>query len=166
MSLGVSRAQGLLIPFYRSKEPIALGTWIRVFLERNGRKGALRVGDGPRVLGESPVSVQGMRKFQTSHTLFLPLPFLFPGGYKDPDSHLSQNCFLCLPCASVCLLSAPTAFWLLLCKPPTCSPDVRNPARYCWLLTQLNSSSLVPIPRVAFPTKAHVCHICVINAAS
>ncbi|XP_035295203.1 agrin isoform X5 [Cricetulus griseus] len=40
----------------RSKEPIALGTWIRVSLERNGRKGALRVGDGPRVLGESPKS--------------------------------------------------------------------------------------------------------------
>ncbi|XP_047394467.1 agrin isoform X4 [Sciurus carolinensis] len=39
----------------RSKEPIALGTWTRVLVERNGRKGALRVGDGPRVLGESPV---------------------------------------------------------------------------------------------------------------
>ncbi|KAM5126571.1 LOW QUALITY PROTEIN: agrin-like [Callospermophilus lateralis] len=39
----------------RSKEPIALGSWIRVLVERNGRKGALRVGDGPRVLGESPV---------------------------------------------------------------------------------------------------------------
>ncbi|KAM5125714.1 LOW QUALITY PROTEIN: agrin-like [Callospermophilus lateralis] len=39
----------------RSKEPIALGSWIRVLVERNGRKGALHVGDGPRVLGESPV---------------------------------------------------------------------------------------------------------------
>uniref|UniRef100_UPI0040386C35 agrin-like n=1 Tax=Callospermophilus lateralis TaxID=76772 RepID=UPI0040386C35 len=37
----------------RSKEPIALGSWIRVLVERNGRKGALHVGDGPRVLGES-----------------------------------------------------------------------------------------------------------------
>lgn len=36
---------------------MALGTWTRVSLERNGRKGAMRVGDGPRVLGESPVSV-------------------------------------------------------------------------------------------------------------
>ncbi|KAM7099387.1 agrin isoform 1-T1 [Molossus nigricans] len=39
----------------RSKEPVVLGTWTRVSLERNGRKGAMRVGDGPRVLGESPV---------------------------------------------------------------------------------------------------------------
>ncbi|XP_049733524.1 agrin isoform X1 [Elephas maximus indicus] len=39
----------------RSKEPVALSTWTRVLLERSGRKGALRVGDGPRVLGESPV---------------------------------------------------------------------------------------------------------------
>ncbi|KAM5248760.1 agrin [Ctenodactylus gundi] len=39
----------------RSKEPVVLGTWTKVFLERNGRKGALRVGDRPRVLGESPV---------------------------------------------------------------------------------------------------------------
>lgn len=60
--LWVSRDQNLLIPFCRSKEPIALDTWVRVFLERNGRKGALQVGDGPRVLGESPVSNQGMRK--------------------------------------------------------------------------------------------------------
>lgn len=35
---------------------MALGAWTRVSLERNGRKGAMRVGDGPRVLGESPVS--------------------------------------------------------------------------------------------------------------
>lgn len=42
----------------RSKEPVALGTWTRVSLERSGRKGAMRVDDGPRVLGESPVSVQ------------------------------------------------------------------------------------------------------------
>ncbi|KAB0399504.1 hypothetical protein E2I00_015817 [Balaenoptera physalus] len=40
----------------RSKEPVALGAWTRVSLERNGRKGAMRVDDGPRVLGESPVS--------------------------------------------------------------------------------------------------------------
>lgn len=65
----VSKAQNLSIPLCRSKEPIALGTWIRVSLERNGRKGALRVGDGPRVLGESPVSIQCMRKAQTSHAL-------------------------------------------------------------------------------------------------
>lgn len=39
----------------RSKEPVAVDTWTRVSLERNGRKGAMRVGDGPRVLGESPV---------------------------------------------------------------------------------------------------------------
>lgn len=62
LELWVSKDQSLLIPFCRSKEPIALGTWVRVFLERNGRKGALQVGDGPRVLGESPVSIQCMRK--------------------------------------------------------------------------------------------------------
>lgn len=62
LGLWVTRDQSLLIPFCRSKEPIALGTWVRVFLERNGRKGALQVGDGPRVLGESPVSIQAMRK--------------------------------------------------------------------------------------------------------
>uniref|UniRef100_A0A8C7AXL8 Agrin n=1 Tax=Neovison vison TaxID=452646 RepID=A0A8C7AXL8_NEOVI len=39
----------------RSKEPVALDTWTRVSLERSGRKGAMRVSDGPRVLGESPV---------------------------------------------------------------------------------------------------------------
>uniref|UniRef100_A0A8C2MPT6 Agrin n=1 Tax=Cricetulus griseus TaxID=10029 RepID=A0A8C2MPT6_CRIGR len=59
----------------RSKEPIALGTWIRVSLERNGRKGALRVGDGPRVLGESPVSVP--------HTMLNLKEPLYVGGAPD-----------------------------------------------------------------------------------
>ncbi|XP_035316712.1 agrin isoform X4 [Cricetulus griseus] len=57
----------------RSKEPIALGTWIRVSLERNGRKGALRVGDGPRVLGESPVP----------HTMLNLKEPLYVGGAPD-----------------------------------------------------------------------------------
>lgn len=57
----------------RSKEPIALGTWVRVFLERNGRKGALQVGDGPRVLGESPVP----------HTMLNLKEPLYVGGAPD-----------------------------------------------------------------------------------
>uniref|UniRef100_A0A8C6REY5 Agrin n=1 Tax=Nannospalax galili TaxID=1026970 RepID=A0A8C6REY5_NANGA len=61
----------------RSKEPIALGTWIRVSLERNGRKGALRVGDGPRVLGESPKS----RK--VPHTMLNLKEPLYVGGAPD-----------------------------------------------------------------------------------
>lgn len=57
----------------RSKEPITLGTWVRVFLERNGRKGALQVGDGPRVLGESPVP----------HTMLNLKEPLYIGGAPD-----------------------------------------------------------------------------------
>nr|XP_045006946.1 agrin isoform X2 [Jaculus jaculus] len=57
----------------RSKEPIDLGTWIRVSLERNGRKGALRVGDGPRMLGESPVP----------HTMLNLKEPLYIGGAPD-----------------------------------------------------------------------------------
>ncbi|XP_011384341.1 agrin isoform X2 [Pteropus vampyrus] len=57
----------------RSKEPVALGTWTRVSLERNGRKGAMRVGDGPRVLGESPVP----------HTVLNLKEPLYVGGAPD-----------------------------------------------------------------------------------
>ncbi|RMB91596.1 hypothetical protein DUI87_31825 [Hirundo rustica rustica] len=39
----------------RSKERVPLNTWISVLLERSGRKGVLRVDDGDRVTGESPV---------------------------------------------------------------------------------------------------------------
>lgn len=48
----------LLFPFFprRSKEPVPLNTWISVLLERSGRKGVLRVNNGERVMGESPVS--------------------------------------------------------------------------------------------------------------
>ncbi|XP_047394458.1 agrin isoform X3 [Sciurus carolinensis] len=61
----------------RSKEPIALGTWTRVLVERNGRKGALRVGDGPRVLGESPKS----RK--VPHSMLNLKEPLYVGGAPD-----------------------------------------------------------------------------------
>ncbi|XP_010848538.1 PREDICTED: agrin [Bison bison bison] len=61
----------------RSKEPVALGAWTRVSLERNGRKGAMRVGDGPRVLGESPKS----RK--VPHTVLNLKEPLFVGGAPD-----------------------------------------------------------------------------------
>ncbi|KAF4018543.1 hypothetical protein G4228_009925 [Cervus hanglu yarkandensis] len=57
----------------RSKEPVALGAWTRVSLERNGRKGAMWVGDGPRVLGESPVP----------HTVLNLKEPLFVGGAPD-----------------------------------------------------------------------------------
>uniref|UniRef100_A0A8C5ISE8 Agrin n=1 Tax=Junco hyemalis TaxID=40217 RepID=A0A8C5ISE8_JUNHY len=39
----------------RSKEPVPLDTWVSVLLERSGRKGVLRVNNGQRVTGESPV---------------------------------------------------------------------------------------------------------------
>ncbi|NWZ43878.1 AGRIN protein, partial [Brachypodius atriceps] len=39
----------------RSKEPVPLDTWVSVLLERSGRKGVLRVNNGDRVMGESPV---------------------------------------------------------------------------------------------------------------
>ncbi|XP_035881034.1 agrin isoform X9 [Phyllostomus discolor] len=61
----------------RSKEPVALGTWTQVSLERNGRKGAMRVSDGPRVQGESPKS----RK--VSHTVLNLKEPLYLGGAPD-----------------------------------------------------------------------------------
>ncbi|XP_070111744.1 agrin isoform X20 [Equus caballus] len=61
----------------RSKEPVALGTWTRVSLERSGRKGAMRVDDGPRVLGESPKS----RK--VPHTVLNLKEPLYVGGAPD-----------------------------------------------------------------------------------
>ncbi|XP_060055805.1 agrin isoform X3 [Erinaceus europaeus] len=61
----------------RSAEPVPLGVWTRVTLERNGRKGAMRVGDGPRVLGESPKS----RK--VPHTVLNLKESLFVGGSPD-----------------------------------------------------------------------------------
>ncbi|NXO71347.1 AGRIN protein, partial [Phainopepla nitens] len=39
----------------RSKEPVPLHTWVSVLLERSGRKGVLRVSNGHRVTGESPM---------------------------------------------------------------------------------------------------------------
>uniref|UniRef100_A0A8C3K008 Agrin n=1 Tax=Calidris pygmaea TaxID=425635 RepID=A0A8C3K008_9CHAR len=39
----------------RSKETVPLNTWISVLLERNGRKGVMRINNGERVMGESPV---------------------------------------------------------------------------------------------------------------
>ncbi|NXL15067.1 AGRIN protein, partial [Setophaga kirtlandii] len=39
----------------RSKEAVPLDTWVSVLLERSGRKGVLRVNNGQRVTGESPV---------------------------------------------------------------------------------------------------------------
>ncbi|XP_011886523.1 PREDICTED: agrin isoform X3 [Cercocebus atys] len=61
----------------RSKEPVTLGAWTRVSLERNGRKGAMHVGDGPRVLGESPKS----RK--VPHTVLNLKEPLYVGGAPD-----------------------------------------------------------------------------------
>ncbi|XP_063001126.1 agrin [Elgaria multicarinata webbii] len=39
----------------KSKEPIPLNTWISVFLERNARKGVMRIDNGERIMGESPL---------------------------------------------------------------------------------------------------------------
>uniref|UniRef100_A0A452IZX2 Agrin n=1 Tax=Gopherus agassizii TaxID=38772 RepID=A0A452IZX2_9SAUR len=39
----------------KSKEPVPLNTWVSVSLERNGRKGVMRINNGERVMGESPV---------------------------------------------------------------------------------------------------------------
>ncbi|XP_044524562.1 agrin [Gracilinanus agilis] len=61
----------------RSKEPIALNKWTQVSLERNGRKGAMRVNDGDRVLGESPKS----RKMP--HTVLNLKEPLYVGGAPD-----------------------------------------------------------------------------------
>lgn len=109
----------------RSKEPVALDTWTRVSLERSGRKGAMRVSDGPRVLGESPVSVPKAVGLPPAPP---PPPCSLPSWEAQqslPHSWLSQNCFLPrLSCGSVCLLSAPTALWLLLCNP---HPALRTP---------------------------------------
>uniref|UniRef100_A0A6I8PQH2 Agrin n=1 Tax=Ornithorhynchus anatinus TaxID=9258 RepID=A0A6I8PQH2_ORNAN len=57
----------------RSRELITLDTWTSVSLERNDRKGVLRVNGGERVLGESPVP-------HTSLNLKEPL---FVGGAPD-----------------------------------------------------------------------------------
>jgi len=46
----------LLLPTTRSKEPVPLNTWVSVLLERNGRKGVMRINNGESVMGESPVS--------------------------------------------------------------------------------------------------------------
>lgn len=43
------------LPITRSKEPVPLNTWISVLLERSGRKGVMRINNGERVMGESPV---------------------------------------------------------------------------------------------------------------
>lgn len=55
----------------RSKEPVPLNTWISVLLERNGRKGVMRINNGERVMGESPVRPRGGGSSQ-SHGLSSP----------------------------------------------------------------------------------------------
>uniref|UniRef100_A0A8D0BR09 Agrin n=1 Tax=Salvator merianae TaxID=96440 RepID=A0A8D0BR09_SALMN len=39
----------------KSKEPIPLNTWVSVALERNARKGVMRINGGERIMGESPL---------------------------------------------------------------------------------------------------------------
>lgn len=88
---------------------MALGAWTRVSLERNGRKGAMRVGDGPRVLGESPVSVP--RRVP---------PAPPPGGRGSPRPTPALTQLFSLPSAkkNLCLCLSvllsplcPTALW-------------------------------------------------------
>ncbi|XP_029818263.1 agrin [Manacus vitellinus] len=61
----------------RSKEPVPLNTWTSVLLERNGRKGVMRINNGERVMGESPKS----RKVPHTY-LNLKEPF-YVGGAPD-----------------------------------------------------------------------------------
>uniref|UniRef100_A0A7N4PPT9 Agrin n=1 Tax=Sarcophilus harrisii TaxID=9305 RepID=A0A7N4PPT9_SARHA len=66
----------LMLPYLppsRSKEPITLNKWTRVSLERNGRKGAMWINDGERVLGESPMP----------HTVLNLKEPLYVGGAPD-----------------------------------------------------------------------------------
>lgn len=116
---------------------MALDTWTRVLLERNGRKGAMRVSDGPRVLGESPVSVP--KAVGLPPTPLPPSSSLSSWEARQPPPHswLSLNCFLPrLSCASVCLSAlCPHCSLALALQPPPCSSDVRNPARYRSLLS-------------------------------
>ncbi|XP_014796963.1 PREDICTED: agrin [Calidris pugnax] len=61
----------------RSKETVPLNTWISVVLERNGRKGVMRINNGERVMGESPKSRKVPHTF-----LNLKEPF-YVGGAPD-----------------------------------------------------------------------------------
>lgn len=87
---------------------MALGTWTRVSLERNGRKGAMRVGDGPRVLGESPVSVR------LWGPPLLPLLLLLQAAWQPSHATLTElfslPSVLCLCLSALCSLA-------LLCNP-------------------------------------------------
>nr|XP_020637908.1 agrin isoform X3 [Pogona vitticeps] len=61
----------------KSKEPVPLNTWVSVLLERNARKGVMRINNGERIMGESPKS----RKLpHTSLNLKEPL---YVGGAPD-----------------------------------------------------------------------------------
>ncbi|XP_008934634.1 PREDICTED: agrin-like, partial [Merops nubicus] len=60
-----------------SREPVPLNTWISVSLERNGRKGVMRINNGERVMGESPKSRKVPHTF-----LNLKEPF-YVGGAPD-----------------------------------------------------------------------------------
>lgn len=116
---------------------MALDTWTRVSLERSGRKGAMRVSDGPRVLGESPVSVPGAMDLPPPTPLPPSSSSSWEAWQPPPHSWLSLNCFLPrLSCASVCLSSfCPHCSLALALQPPPCSSDTRSPARYWSLLS-------------------------------
>lgn len=95
-------------PLPRSKEPVALGTWTRVSLERNGRKGAMRVGDGPRVLGESPVSVPAVGP--------PPPPPRSSSSRRCGGSHATLTELFSLP-SVLCLCLSALCSLALLCNP-------------------------------------------------
>lgn len=105
---------------------MALGVWTRVSLERNGRKGAMRVGDGPRVLGESPVSERLLGPPPA------PCPSPPPGRHAAPAPQPALTELFSLPLPlplSVSALCSHCSLALAL-QPPPRSSDVRNPARY------------------------------------
>lgn len=138
---------------------MALGTWTRVSLERNGRKGAMRVGDGPRVLGESPVSVRlwGPLLPRSPSSLLLLLQAAWQ-PHATLTELFSLPSVLCLCLSALCSLA-------LLCNPHP-APDVRNPERY-WGSRSLLCSSLrlhrSPEHRVVPPPLSPIGHSCGIN---
>lgn len=97
----------------RSKEPVPLNAWVSVLLERNGRKGVMRINNGERVMGESPVRPRGWGELSE------PWAFI-PGGVKrveecveggsgdlgEEDAAGQQPCALPAPRPSLSLLHA------------------------------------------------------------
>lgn len=128
---------------------MVLGTWTRVSLDRNGRKGAMRVGDGPRVLGESPVSLPGPWA-----------PLLL--GSVAAHTHAALTELFSLP-SVLCLCLSALCSLALLCNPHPALRMSEIPKGTVSPLILLPSSRLrSSVPRVAptSATKPHISHVC------